>query len=80
MAETASHCQASDNARESRRLHSHRDPDTLARVTTAHDPNRELNPNLILAGAFILVLAAFGVVTGIILGSEAKNKPAEMQK
>jgi hypothetical protein len=51
-------------------------------MSTAHDPNAELNPNLILAGAFILVIAAFGVVTAIILASEAKNKTpaAEVQK
>lgn len=51
-------------------------------MSTAHDPNAELNPNMILGAAFILVIAAFGVVAGIILGSEAKTKApaAEMQK
>jgi hypothetical protein len=43
-------------------------------VTEAHDPNAELNPNLILGAAFVLVIAAFGVVAGIILGSEAESK------
>ncbi len=45
-------------------------------MSTAHDPNVELNPNMILAAAFVLVIAAFGVVAGIILGSEAKTKAA----
>lgn len=51
-------------------------------MAPAHDPNAELNPNLILASCFILVIAAFGVVAGIILGSEAKTKApaAEVQK
>lgn len=51
-------------------------------MTTAQQPNAEINANYVLAGAFILVIAAFGVVTGIILGSEAKTKApaAEMQK
>ncbi|MFV8752607.1 hypothetical protein ACNOYE_18830 [Nannocystaceae bacterium ST9] len=51
-------------------------------MSTAHDPNAELNPNMILAAAFVLVLAAFGVVAGIILGSEAKHAApaAEMKK
>lgn len=38
-----------------------------------YDPNQELNPNLIMWGAIILVLAAFATVAGIVLGSEAKN-------
>jgi hypothetical protein len=43
-------------------------------VTTAHDPNVELNPNLILGAAIVLVIAAFGVVAGIIIASEAESK------
>ncbi len=39
-----------------------------------YDPNQELNPNRILLGAFILVIAAFAVVAGIIYSSEAKSK------
>lgn len=45
---------------------------------SSHDPNRELNPNMIIGAAFFLIIAAFGVVAGIILGSEAKTAGAAM--
>lgn len=45
-----------------------------AMAAEPYDPNQELNPNRILLGAFILVIAAFAVVAGIIYSSEAKSK------
>lgn len=48
---------------------------------SSHDPNAELNPNMIIGAAFFLIIAAFGVVAGIILGSEAKTAgSAAMEK
>ncbi|GEM_PF-5488608 len=42
-----------------------------------YDPKVEHNPNRILVGTIVLVLAAFGVVTMIIMRSEAQsNAPA----
>jgi hypothetical protein len=42
-------------------------------VSTAQQPNAEINATAVLVVAFIMVIAAFGVVAGIILGSEAKH-------
>jgi hypothetical protein len=76
-------CQLRANAR-SDRPSSPRSGSLYTRgVTTAHDPSTEINPNLILGAAFVLVIAAFGVVAGIILASEAESKKdpaAEVQK